>query len=499
MEKQIQYQIREEAKKIIDRHNQYHNNLEIEYVRNVKRIGNPNPKQVLIPDHWSIDRKFNPFYVHKHQKAIAKSIAKKLHDGTYTPHKPYIKKIPKKNGTGEREISIYQIPDAAVSNYLYRRLLSKNKHRFSSRAYAYRDDRNAHFAVQDISIELARHPRVFVSEFDFKDFFGSVDHDYLISQLDCNGFFISEDEKKLIKNFLNINSKGIPQGTSISLFLANLVCWKLDKRLEDEGLRYARYADDTIIWSSEYSKITKSFDIISDFSKEAKIEINLKKSAGISLLKKKDMPSEISQTKSEVEFLGYRLSVDKVGIKDASVMKIKKQISYLLYRNLIQPLDGKNRSTIIVPNSINNDPSFLTAIMQIRRFLYGSLNEDKLSKYLNGTYKQLAFKGIMSYYPLITDEDQLKELDSWLFNTILNSIELRRKKFLNRGIDVSKFFPYNCDRQSILKTCKDIKIEKKKRLLQIPSFMKIYKAIKKGLIDVGIEKTMNPNANLYDY
>ncbi|WP_430883357.1 reverse transcriptase domain-containing protein [Fusibacter sp. JL216-2] len=436
----------------------------------------------------------------KNKKAIAKSIASKLADNTYEPNDPFVKEILKKGGKGKRVITVYQIPDAAVSNYLYNRLLGKNKHRFSSLAYAYRDDRNAHFAVQDISLELSKYSRVFISEFDFKDFFGSINHDYLMSQLNENGFYVSEFEKNLIRSFIGINNKGIPQGTSISLFLANLVCWELDKRLENEGLRFARYADDTIIWSTDYSKITKSFDIIANFSQEAKIDLNLSKSDGISLLTKEGMPSEISQTKESFDFLGYKLFVDRVGIKDQSVNKIKQQISYLLYRNLIQPLDGKNRATVIVPNATNHDPSFVTAIMQIRRYMYGSLDDQKLARFIDGTYSSLAFKGVMSYYPLLTDIEQMKELDSWLYNTLLNSLELRKKLFWDKKkIDVSGFFPYNCSRENFLITCRNKKVNGKKHKIQIPSFKRIHLAMKKGLIEVGIEKTMNPNASHYDY
>ena len=499
MEKLIESYIKSEAIKLRDRFQVYHNVVHLEYERNKKRIGILEPKKIYIPASWEEDKKFNPFYVLKNSKAIAKSVSRKLLDGTYEPHKPFIKEIAKK-GKGTRKITVYQIPDAAVSNYLYNRLLSKNKHRFSPLAYAYRDDRNAHFAVQDIALELRKCSRVFISEFDFKDFFGSIDHEYLIRQLSENGFFVSEFERNLIMKFISVNEKGIPQGTSISLFLANLVCWVLDKRLEQEGLRFARYADDTMIWSSDYSRITKSFDIISKFSREAKIEINLSKSDGISLLRKPGMPSEISRTKESFDFLGYKLYVDKVGIKDKSVEKIKQQISYLLFRNLIQPLDGKNRTTIIVPNASNHDPSFVTAIMQVRRYLYGNLDDQKLARYIDGTYSRLAFKGIMSYYPLITDIDQLKELDSWLFNTIWNSIRLREKRFMEtRNIDVSSYFPYNCCRNELLSECRKRKIKGRKYKIQIPSFMRIHAAMQKGLIDVGIEKTMNPNASHYDY
>lgn len=487
----------EEAEKTAIRYQTYHNNLEIIYQRNQKRIKNPPNKQVKKPECWEIDKKFNPFYVIKHAKQISKSIKYKLSEGNYEPKKPFIREVKKVSG-GIRKIAVYQIPDAAISNYLYHRLLSKNKHRFSSLSYAYRDDRNVHYAVQDISLELKSHPRLFIAEFDFSDFFGNIDHKYLFNQFDQNGFIINNYERRLIEAFVNVNERGIPQGTSISLFLANLVCWKLDRAFEEEGLRFARYADDTVIWSNDYTKICKSFEIISEFSKETGVPINFKKSEGVSLLSDKNMPSEFYKTKEYINFLGYKLSGNKVSIKDDKVRKIKQQISYLLYRNLIQPIKSKPFIAVTIPNN-NEDSMFVTAIMQIRRYLYGNLNDRLLNLYLNGVYKRLNFKGLMSFYPLIDDINQLKELDGWLLYTIFNSLKLRAKLLSNAGFNVFDQFPFNVDKENLIYRCKNERYKGKKGLMEIPSFTKIYKAIKQGISDYGIEGVMNPLSNIYNY
>ncbi|MGL5756791.1 MAG: reverse transcriptase domain-containing protein [Paraclostridium sp.] len=487
----------EEARKNAKRYHMYHNNLEIIYQRNRKRIQNPPVKDVKIPDCWQADKKFNPFYVIKHAKQISKSIKYKLNNDDYKPKDPFIREVAKASG-GIRKITVYQIPDAAISNYLYHRLLSKNKHRFSSLSYAYRDDRNVHYAVQDISLELKSHPRLFVAEFDFSDFFGSIEHDYLFKQFDQNGFIINDYERRLIKAFVNVNERGIPQGTSISLFLANLVCWKLDRALEAEGLRFARYADDTVIWSNDYTKICKSFEIITSFSKEIGVHINLKKSEGISLLSSRDMPSEFYKTKEYIDFLGYKLSGNKVSIKNNKIRAIKQEISYLLYRNLIQPIKSKPFIAITIPNN-DEDAMFVTAIMQIRRYLYGNLNDKLLELYLSGVYKRLNFKGLMSFYPLIDDEEQLKELDGWLVSTIFNCLKLRSKLLYDAGFDVSHQFPFNVDKSQIIEKCKIQQYKGKKGLMEIPSFTKIYKVVKKGVFDYGIDGVMNPLSNIYNY
>ena len=497
MKKIILKEIKKEAKEKADEFQLYHNFLELEYQRNRRRIKTPPKKDVKTPEEWSIDKKFNPFYVLKRKEQIANSIAKQLLKFEYSPRAPHIKEIPKRNG-GKRTISIYQIPDSAVSDRFYSNLLAKNKHRFSSLSYAYRNDRNVHFAIQDIAQELTNSPRIFVAEFDFSDFFGSINHEYLFSQLKENSFLVSELELHVIKSFLKpYNGKGIPLGTSISLFLANVACWKLDRMLENQGIRFARYADDTIIWSKEYSKISYAFDIIMKFSKEAKIELNFNKSDGINLLQSEGLKSEFKNSKDYVEFLGYKISCKNVGIKEASIGRIKKQVSYLLYRNLIQPINKVPFGAMNVPAN-NMDKDFITSIMQIRRYLYGNMTEVTLKKYLNGTYKKLTFKGIMSFYPLITDEFQMLGLDKWLVSTIMNVLKKRKMLLLQYNSQFNfEQFPFNCSKDQLIETCKIESVYNKKGLMEIPSFLRIFRALKIGLTNEGIEKIMNPKSNSY--
>ncbi|PHQ65391.1 MAG: RNA-dependent DNA polymerase [Sulfurimonas sp.] len=496
LEKQLAISIKEEAEKLITRYHEYHNRVHIESKRNKKRLGDSAPaKEIHTPDYWSHDKKFNPFYVKNKYKSIAKSIAKKIINRTYIPNNPYIKSVEKSDG-GIRKVSIYQIPDAAISKLFFNRLLVKNKHRFSSFSYAYRNDRNVHFAIQDISVDLRRNERTFLAEFDFSDFFGSISHKFLESQFTENGFFISPEETFIIKSFLKNRKVGIPQGTSISLFLANLTCWSFDQKLEKEGVKFSRYADDTIVWSPEYSKICNSFGHINEFSTEAGIQINPSKSEGISLLTKKGLPAEISE-KNSLDFLGYTISVENVSIKNKSVKKMQKQISYILYRNLIQPLKQSSLAGQTIPNRIK-DKNFLTAILEIRRYMYGGLSNKQMKDYLSGRSNRIYFKGIMSFYPLVDDVEQLTKLDGWLLSVIHRSIKLRAKLLNKWGHNCDRNFPFNQTRNNLLKTCSKKKIFGKK-LLEIPSFLLVHKTLKKGLVESGIERIMNPDSLYYDY
>ncbi|HMW47678.1 MAG TPA: reverse transcriptase domain-containing protein, partial [Cellvibrionaceae bacterium] len=452
-------------------------------------------KDVKVPEYWSIDLKFNPFYVRRNATAIAKSIAKKITTNSYTPYAPHIKSIPKTGG-GQRELTVYQIPDAAVSSYFYARLLAKNKHRFSSFSYAYRNDRNVHFAIQDIAVDLGENSRTFIAEFDFSDFFGSIDHTFLFSQFDKNGFLISQEEEMIIKAFLASRDRGIPQGTSLSLFLANLVCWKLDKSLEKAGLKFARYADDTVIWSPQYAAICESFNIVDSFSREVKVSINIKKSDGISLLAKDGLAAEIG-SKSSFNFLGYAIGVDRISVRDKTIQRIKKQVSYLLYRNLVQPLKSKPLRGLIIPAN-NRDKALLTTMMQIRRYLYGGLLHREMSAYIKGRRKTLYFKGVMSFYPLLNDVNQLRELDGWLISAIDRCIQARSRQLLSHGFDRRHSFPFNVKRKDILAKYRS-KLISGKPLLEVPSFKLIFRALERGLVEAGIERVMHPESSKYGY
>ncbi|MEN6328626.1 MAG: reverse transcriptase domain-containing protein, partial [Syntrophomonas sp.] len=486
-----------EAQKLAERHNGFQNFQYQEHQRKKKRLINVVPRCPNTPEYWAKDKKYNPYYVLKHHKQISRAIRLKIEKGTYRPNAPLIYGKKKSNGK-IRRLSIYQIPDAAVSNYLYYKLLSKNKHRLSPYAYAYRNDKNVHYAIQDISIDFRQFDRVFVAEYDFSDFFGSISHDFLFEQMDENGFSITQKERALIKTFLPTDGKGIPLGTSISLFLANLVCWRLDKQLELAGIRFARYADDTIIWSEDYSKICRAHSIISDFSNSSGVRINYKKSCGISLLASDDVKSEFSKTKRSIEFLGYEVNNEHVSIKESSCRRIKEKISYILYQNLIQPLalDMINANNISLPNSIY-DPALLVAISQVRRYLYGDLSDDKIIKYLNNTYKRLEFKGLMSFYPLVNDETQLQQLDGWLVSVIIKYLKKRYLILEENELPVPNI-PLT-SRAGFIEYCSRQIINNKTQLLKIPSFIRIYQAIKKGINTQGLSGIINPQNAAYEY
>jgi RNA-directed DNA polymerase len=491
--KEIRAAIVAEANKLIARYEAYHNALHLEWERSRKRTGTPPPKKVLKPVYWSIDRKFDPFYCRAHSKAIARSISKSIRNGTYEPRPPYEKEIPKASG-GTRKLRIYQVPDAAISRILYGRLLGKNKHRFSSFSYAYRDDRNVHFAVQDIFLDLKRDSRTFVAEFDFSDFFGNIGHAYLLSELGQHGLLLSDQDQRLISAFLSREGRGIPQGTSVSLFLANIACLRIDKEFERLGVKFARYADDTVICTPSYEAVCRAVDVLLSFSTNSGVPINFKKSAGIHLLAPNSQPHEL-RSKHSFDFLGYSIGNEHLSIKTSSVLKIKQEVSYLLYKNLIQPLRAPTLRSVIIPSN-NKDEALLTAMMQIRRYICGGLYKESLRRFLKGHTGELRFKGAMGFYPLVTDTNQLKQLDGWLVATIARALRLRAKLLARHGYTRHSAFPFSVRRTDLVKAFDSYRIFNRP-LLEVPSFVLVQKAMQTGMREHGISYVMNSKSNDY--
>lgn len=267
--------------------------------------------------------------------------------------------------------------------------------------------------------------------------------------------------------------------------------------MEKEGLQFARYADDTIIWSQDYTKITKALDIMISFSKEVGVALNPQKSEGISLLCPNEMRSEFYKTKECVEFLGYSISVDKVSIKAASVIKMKREISYILYKHLIQPLKSTPLKALKIPAN-DKDEALLSAICEVRRYMYGNLSESMLDAYLTGRSNRIFFKGIMSFYPLVNDEQQMTSLDGWLVNAVFKAVQKRSKLLVFHRQPRRHSFPFNASRKNLLKVCNRSKVHGK-RLLKYPSFLTIYQAMQKGLVEEGISGITDAKANSYNY
>ncbi len=401
-------EILDEAQRLIRRHERYAQELSDEFRRRNRRTGAADVPNVLRPSYWDVDPGFNPYLVRARNERIGRSIRARLRGREYEPRNAVCFEVPKPDGT-MREVSVFQVADSAVSRVVFNSLLRKNRQRPSAYSFAYRSDLTVHDAIQHIAADIRDKPRIFVAEYDFTRYFDSILHEHVWRTLRQQRFLLTEVEKRVLQGFLETptlkqnaytpggtarRERGVPQGTSVSLFLANVAAWPLDRALERLGVGFARYADDTLIWVADYARLCEAVDAVNEEAESIGAKLNLKKSEGVSILAPTEAPAEFT-SKPSVEFVEYGFSASGITIRAATVKRIKKRIAHLIYRNLIEaPTHGQVVPARFAPPI---DRDYVVLVYQLRRYLYGDLSEEKLRKYLGRTVPRIHYKGVRAH------------------------------------------------------------------------------------------------------
>ncbi len=392
--------------------------------RREKRTGKKSKKQPgSRPLRWKLEQQFNPLYVRGNLSALVRAIETAIKSKTYAP-RPCLNVEIAKDGGGTRKISIYSIPDAAVGTWLRNRLHERNRHLLSNSAFAYRSDKNANDAIRQIADAVKSSPRLFVVEYDFEKFFDSIGHSYLLKVLEEHFQIRSEemavlrallvgksaDDTEYIKKTFIQRATGIPQGNTISLFLANAVCYELDRSLEELGVTFARYADDIIVVSKSYARASDAADAILRWGAGSNIKINYKKSDGISLLTARGK-GEIN-TKHSIAFLGCEISDSGVRPSEKRINRLKIKIARVVYQHLIQTPKKRIFSKKRMQPEVDWD--LVTCINEVRRILYGRLSEAELTDGLARKDPQKQIRSHMTGFAMVDVPDRFRELDGWV-------------------------------------------------------------------------------------
>lgn len=446
----IERSIEKEAKKRIKKYRAELVRSKYSRTRYRKRTGIPGAvSSRKKPKLWDIDKHFDPKYCIKHSKFLAKGIWNSIQKDKYSPRPAVEFEFDKPNG-GKRNIHIFSIPDAAVSNAFAYRLIKRNEKSFSASSFAYRHDKTPLDAIIHIK-RLISDEKTFVVSYDFSKYFDNITKEHLTTSVlsKNNDMLTTHAERAVIRGFLKhrfakptdyklgnfeFANKGVPQGTSISLFLANIAAHELDTSLDRINGGFARFADDTIIVTQSYEDAIRTQDIFYNFAGNSGISINEDKSIGIRLLSDKD--AEIKSCQS-IQFLGYSIGKRKTSLSDRSVSSIKRRISKTIYNHLLYyPRKvGHFNSSRVGPGFFDWD--LVTCINDIRRFIYGTVREKVIRDNLNKKTTFKKFRGVMSYYCLVDDIKQLTELDGWLVDVIHRAYK-ERCKLLSTSYGISQ-------------------------------------------------------------
>lgn len=313
-------------------------------------------------------------------------IKKKILDGSYK-FSPYTEKlIIKGRNKFPRVISIPTIRDRIVIDILKKYLQEVFCDSVSH------DLPNVFIKKIKEHIDSQRRP-IFYYKTDISSFFDSLDHNILYNKLQSK----IEDVEilKLIANVIEtptvqanslkgnrekFNSKGVPQGLSISNILADIYMSDFDRIMNSKPFFYKRYVDDIFILSN----ILNKYRLVKKNLKKIKLKNNFEKTSyGI-------------LNNTSIEYLGYSISDEKISIKDQNVQKFINRIAKKCTKFKSGYLRKEERPIYLIDDNNKYKEAF---IFDLNLMIGGAIGYNK--RY-----------GWICYFSQMNDKELLFRLDS---------------------------------------------------------------------------------------
>jgi group II intron reverse transcriptase/maturase len=213
-------------------------------------------------------------------------IRARLAAGIYQPSPVKRTMIPKPGG-GERQLGIPTVLDRFIQQAMLQVLSEVFESTFSEHSYGFRPNRSAQQAVQ-VARSYIEEGYTWVVDIDLAKFFDTVHHDRLMARMKQT--VTDRRVLRLVNEYLKAGvmvngvvvetNEGTPQGGPLSPLLSNIVLTELDRKLEERGHRFVRYADDCNIYVGSRTAAERVMGSTQRFiEKRMRLQVNEAKSA----------------------------------------------------------------------------------------------------------------------------------------------------------------------------------------------------------------------------
>lgn len=246
---------------------------------------------------------------------------------------------------------------------------------------------------------------------DITDFFGSISHFRLLTLL--KDFKVPEYLIKLINTAIEnptypsskdeLNSRGLPQGISISSILSQIYMFDFVRRIEEScgSVYVVRYVDDMIVLCDSNEREGIHQQIINILEKFYMLHVN----------KGKDKIGNLGV--DEFNFLGYKFMPKETsnGLPAKTILSVKNESVDKLRRRLIATMIKFKRKSEHSYKGLN-----IKALTFNLNLIISGLIEEKSD--LNGEYKKRY--GWLFFFSQINDWSLLYSLDAFVKNKIIH-------------------------------------------------------------------------------
>jgi len=231
-------------------------------------------------------------------------LQQELKGKTYQPQPVRRHVIPKPGQAGKmRQLGIPIIYDRVCQQALVNCLEPIFEPLFDDASFGYRPGRSTKDALRKIWRELEE-GREWIVDADLKDFFGSVDHEKLltlVNQQVADGRVL-DLIRQILKSGTLVDGKkhpteaGTPQGGVISPLLSNILLTPFDREMRRKGYQLSRYSDDWVITCKSRKEAYEALQAAR----------NVLEKLGVQLHEEK---TRVVNVRQGFEFLGYKIKM----------------------------------------------------------------------------------------------------------------------------------------------------------------------------------------------